>query len=412
METPCFSLGRNCGSGFRKVQVMDIGPYTVRLRSKTSYIFKQLKETTYIKVVKLTAKIKLNPTAEQVKMLLTTLEEANAVCNDLSAYAFDKKVFRQFDLHKAKYHPVKETTRLSAQVIIRCISKVSDAYKLDKEIQRAFRRYGAIAYDSRILSYKSDSVSVWTVEGRQKIPFRAGEHQKRMLKHQKGESDLVYVKGKFYLLATCDIPDTEEETFSDVLGVDLGIVNLATDSDGQTFSGEQVEKVRQRHARLKAGLQSCGTKSAKRHLKKLSGMQKRFQKDVNHCISKRLVLKAKGTQRAIAMEDLTHMRKRTEKRLRKAQRSKHSNWSFFQLRSFIAYKARQQGVTVRLVNPAYTSQRCHCCGHTEKANRKSQSVFACVECGHTANADQNGALNIKLLGAAINQPIVSIRLAG
>lgn len=362
--------------------------------------------------MKLTAKIKLNPNPEQVKMLLETLEEANTACNDLSMYAFEQKVFRQFDLHKAKYYSIKDNTRLSAQMIVRCISKVSDAYKLDKQVRRTFRKYGAVAYDTRILTFKSDSVSIWTIEGRQKIPFQAGEYQKRLLQYQKGESDLACVKGKFYLLATCDIPDTEEESFDDVLGVDLGIINLATDSDGQTFSGEQVEKVRKRHARLKAELQSKGTKSAKRHLKKLSKQQSLFQKDTNHCISKQLILKAKGTQRAIALEDLTHIRKRTEKRLRKAQRSKHSNWSFFQLRSFITYKAKQHGVTIRMVDPAYTSQRCHCCGHTEKANRKSQSEFVCVDCGYSANADHNGALNIKHLGAAINKPVVSIRLAG
>jgi putative transposase len=71
------------------------------------------------------------------------------------------------------------------------------------------------------------------------------------------------------------------------------------------------------------------------------------------------------------------------------------NWAFFQLRAFIAYKASLAGVHVALVDPAYTSQRCSTCGHTEKANRKSQARFLCVSCGFSAHADTNAAVNIR-----------------
>ncbi len=51
--------------------------------------------------------------------------------------------------------------------------------------------------------------------------------------------------------------------------------------------------------------------------------------------------------------------------------------------------------------PAYTSQKCACCGHTAKENRQSQSQFECLECGYTANADINGARNIFAAGHAV-----------
>src|SRR5690606_34392207 len=107
----------------------------------------------------------------------------------------------------------------------------------------------------------------------------------------------------FYLLATCDVPEEDEEAVEGVLGVDLGIVEIATDSDGESFSGEIIDRKRKQYAAHRAGLQSTGTRSAKRRLKKVSGRQRRFQRHVNHVISKRLVEKAKDTGRAIALED-------------------------------------------------------------------------------------------------------------
>jgi IS605 OrfB family transposase len=234
-----------------------------------------------------------------------------------------------------------------------------------------------------------------------KIEFVGGKHNEALLAYQKGESDLLYSNGKFFVLATCDIPDSDTHVPEDVLGVDLGIVTLATDSDGQTFTGTKVETTRKWYLKRRGVLQSVGTKSAKRRLKKLSGKQARFQKDTNHIISKSLVLKAKGTQSAIVLEDLKGISKnvrKDEKQLRQTQRAKHSNWAFSQLRRFIGYKADVYGVSVVLINPAYTSRTCNKCGHCEKANRKSQSEFVCQSCFHSANADLNAARNIKTLG--------------
>lgn len=113
-----------------------------------------------------------------------------------------------------------------------------------------------------------------------------------------------------------------------VLGVDLGIVNLAADSDGENFSGAEVQRNRRIFEHRRKNLQKKQTLSAKRKLKKLSGKQARFQKDINHRISKLLVQKAQDTCRAIALEDLSGIRKTP---VRRSQRSKQSNWSFYQL---------------------------------------------------------------------------------
>jgi putative transposase len=125
--------------------------------------------------MKLIAQIKLLPTPEQAQALRKTLEVANAACNYISDRAWESKIFRQFPLHKLTYYDVKEMFNLTAQVVVRCISKVADAYKLDRKNKRTFKPHGAIAFDNRILTYKLDKLelSIWTVTGRQKCPSLA-----------------------------------------------------------------------------------------------------------------------------------------------------------------------------------------------------------------------------------------------
>ncbi|GMU26452.1 MAG: transposase [Candidatus Campbellbacteria bacterium] len=359
--------------------------------------------------MKLIAQVKLQPTEEQRQFLLQTLEQANAVCDQISAYAWEHKTFRTYDLHHALYHALREQSGLTAQLVVRLLAKVSDSYKKDKKTQRHFRPHGAIAYDDRILRWYTDKqrISIWSVGGRLNIPYQCGQRQREMLVYQKGESDLVYSKTKdaFYLLATCDIPDPTEHETDAALGVDLGRTNIAVDSDGEAFTSDVTEVNRIRKAELRRRLQKRGSKSAKRHLKKLSGKQRRFQRDVNHCISKRLVQKAERTGRGIRLEDLKGINRRTRVKGKEA-RAKQYNWSFAQLRAFITYKAAMRGVRVELVDPRYTSQRCFACGNIDKANRKTQADFSCTVCGHTAHADVNAAKNISSW-ASVNAPTVS-----
>lgn len=357
--------------------------------------------------MKLTAQVKLTPTEPQHQLLKATLERANAACSYISEYAWAHKIFGQYALHEALYKVIRGQFDLTAQMVVRCIAKVADAYKVDRERKRVFKEHGAIAYDERILRWftTNQQVSIWTLPGRETVPYVCGERQRELLAHQKGESDLVYHRGKWYLLTTCDIPDeTPPEKIDGYLGVDRGIVNIAVDSDGNIYQGDLVEARRQFYANRRYILQKVGTKSAKRGLKKLAGRQARFQKYVNHCISKELIKTAKRTQRGIALEDLTGITLRT--RVRRDDRARQGNWAFDQLGQFIRYKTRLYGVPYREVDPAYTSQRCAQCGHTEKLNRKSQSEFLCQSCGHIAHADANAALNISFK-AVVNQPQVS-----
>ena len=360
----------------------------------------------YTEGMKQTMLLKLVPTTEQHQALLETMHAFNAACNYVAQVAFAEKTANKFELQKLVYSELRTTYKLAAQLAIRAISKASEAYKRDKSIQPALKPEGAIVYDERVMSFKGLlTVSLLTLSGRVLVPFLVGGYQQARMDSIKGQADLIYRNGIFYLAVTLDVPAPTPDIPDETLGVDLGIINLATDSEGETFSGAQVERVRTRHQALRQRLQKRGTKSAKRHLKKLSGKERRFRKNTNHVISKRIVQKAKQQHKALAIEELRHIRPRTEARLRHSQRARQSSWAFDQLRQFLSYKAALAGVPLHLVDPAYTSRTCSACGHCEKANRKSQASFVCQQCGHSDNADRNAALNISR--ASVMVPIVS-----
>ncbi len=345
--------------------------------------------------MKLVAQLRLLPTSEQADVLKQTLQQANGACNYISEVAWEQRTFGKYALQKLCYQDAKADFGLSAQMVIRCLAKVGDAYKLDKQSKRRFKPLGSIAYDDRILSWNlhEPSVSIWTMAGRQSILFVAGERQMKLLENRIGESDLVYRRGNFYLLATCEVEDPKPFIAQGVIGVDLGVKNIATDSDGNVRSSRTVNSVRHRHRRLRTKLQNKRTHSAKRRLKQLSGKERRFATDTNHVISKELVELAERTKRAIALEELRGIRLRV--RARRSQRAQLSSWSFGQLRSFVCYKAKRAGVPVVFVDPQNTSRECPDCGHLSKSNRPSQALFKCVECGCAGHADSIAAMNIR-----------------
>ena len=355
--------------------------------------------------MKLVANLKLIPTPEQHAALLDTLMVSNRACTWLAKEAWDAHTFGQFALHKLTYERCRAQFGLAAQMTVRCIGKVADAYKLDRKARRRFKRYAAQPYDDRIFRFCSDTeVSLWTTHGRLRIPYQCGARQRALLAFRKGEVDLMYMKGAWYLAVVCDVLEPETIGIERVLGVDLGIVNLAVDSDGTVYTGDAIERTRQRYTARREGLQAHRTRSARRRLKLLKGKQARFQQDVNHTIAKRLVEHAQRSAAALALEDLTGIRQRVK--ARREQRPRHANWGFFQLRRYVTYKAARAGVPVILVDPRYTSQECFFCHHIAKTNRPTQDRFSCQRCGYTTAADFNAAQNIKTR-AAVNQRIVA-----
>lgn len=356
--------------------------------------------------MKLVANIKLTPTPQQHTALLKTLETANAACTWLSGQAWSSKTFGQFKLHALAYAACRERFGLSAQMAVRCIAKVADAYKLDTKTRRRFKRYAAQPYDDRIFRFRSDSeISIWTMEGRQTIAYQCGERQRALLAFRKGEVDLMYISSQWYIACVCDVPDPEEMGITGVLGIDLGIVNLAVDSEGNSYSGRQIDDMRRRYAHRRRNLQSNGSRSARRKLRQISGRQARFQQNENHRIAKHIVHTAQRNGWGIALEALTGIRSRIK--ARRQQRGRLHNWGFHHLRHCITYKARLAGIPVIEVDPRHTSQECRRCFHVSRSNRTSQAEFLCQKCGYAAPADLNAARNIRAR-ALVNAPMVAV----
>lgn len=354
--------------------------------------------------MKLVVALKLLPSEDQCVMLRRTLEAANAAANAISAVAWRERMFGQYRLHKLVYNDMRTSTSLTAQVVVRVISKVTDAYKLDKTRERQFRPLGSIAYDDRILRYGSDFVSICTVSGRQGIPFVCGERHRMLLASRQGESDLVYRDGDWYLLATVNVIEPPAGEVDDYLGVDLGIKNIAADSDGNVYAGGHINGLRHRQRRLRKRLQSRGTRSAKRLLRMRRRKEQRFAQNINHTISKSIVATAQCTKRGIALEDLGGLRTRIK--ARQPQRATLHSWSFFQLGQFVSYKAALAGVPVVYVDPRNTSRTCPACGHIDRANRPTQARFQCVRCGLSGLADTIAAENIRVRGRGDSRPSI------
>ncbi|RDI29925.1 RNA-guided endonuclease InsQ/TnpB family protein [Lentzea flaviverrucosa] len=373
--------------------------------------------------MKVVVQVRLLPCAEQAAALVATLRACNAAADNASKTAFERAVSSRNDLQKLVYGDMR-AAGLGAQAAVRTVKKVVDAYssvharirigglvgsrkaKAESKAIR-FREDAAQPFDDRMLSWRYDdkTVSIWTVMGRLKgVPFAGHPAQlATLVAHRKGESDLVFRSGKWLLIATCEVPEAEVLAPNDWIGVDRGIVNLATTSDGENFQGRRLQRYRRWHARKRAELQAKGTRSASRCLRRRARREHRHVTQVNHEIAKKMVAVAQRTGRGIALEDLSGIRDRV--RPRRDQRATHSSWPFQQLGAFIAYKAKRAGVPVITVDARYTSQMCPRCSHVARNNRPNRDWFCCRQCGLAGPSDHVAGINVRDRARSVWAPV-------
>jgi len=362
-----------------------------------------------------TIALTLRPTASESTALLRLQGQFNAACNQISTVAWDAQEFNKVRLQRLCYDDVRHDFGLMAQHTIRAIAVVAASYKTERANMHTFRDDAAVVLDTpRLYRIRHNRANVTTLDGRINVELGIGGHQRQMLKDavKLAEADLIRDrKGRWRLLVSAHYTDPPLMEADGVVGVDLGRTDIAHTSDGVSFSGKQVTAVRDRYARVRRSIQrqaSKGTRSTRRRARaiehRLSGRERRFQRDINHGISKRLMGQAQGNGHGIALEDLTGIRDRTNRQPRgKVDRRRSNSWAFYQLRAFLAYKAVAAGVPLVRVNPAYTSQTCHCCLHIgERAGKR----FHCINpsCLWSGDADLNGACTIALVGRLVITP--------
>ncbi|MGY2974760.1 RNA-guided endonuclease InsQ/TnpB family protein [Thermostichus sp. MS-CIW-37] len=384
----------------------------------------------------LTVSCKLKASQSQAAKLDATLEAFGQALNWVNQNT-PEKVANAVKLQSLCYREIRARFGLSSNLAQQVCRRLAGARKVAQQKNRPVKAFkgGFATYDARIFSFREKdwTVSLTTVEGRERFELAIGRYQREQLAGSNPKSaTLVKRKDGSYSIQICVETEPSPPQRTDrVLGVDLGRTDIAHTKDsvplarteGDNWNGQQLNKVRDHHLRLRAVLQrkaSKGTRSSRRRcrelLQRLSGKERRFQSRqrcvaktwVNHRISKAIVSRAKATNSAIALEDLTGIRERVNQQPRsKTERRRANSWAFYQLRQFLEYKARAAGVSLILVLPAYTSQTCHRCLHIHPEQGKSYrsgKSFKCGHCGWEGDADLNGANVIALLGAVVNQP--------
>jgi putative transposase len=267
------------------------------------------------------------------------------------------------------------------------------------------------------VDWESQTVRMSLVGGRQTIRFRLLAYSAKYAGYPSDTADLIVRDGRWWLHVVVSIPAPAVEPIDAVVGVDLGLSRPAVTSHNRFLGKRAWKAIEGRLFKLKRALQRKGTRSAKRHLRRVRHKQARFRRDSDHVLSKQIAASVEpGT--TIVLENLTDIRKRVKAKRKTATKRHIHSWSFAQLKGLIGYKAEERGCTVVAVDPRHTSQTCSRCGHTARNNRRSRDLFVCRVCSFSLHADLNGARNIAAKyraeggisasgGLPVNQPIVS-----
>lgn len=358
----------------------------------------------------ITAKIQLRPTAEQKVSLVETMNAYKNSCNYVSDYILTNNDFKQCSIHNHTYRTMRDMFGLRSQMACSVTKTVLAKYKSLKtnDFKNIKPEFKVPQYDlvwNVDYSLKKDTFSINTLNGRIRIPYYSKGMEKYFdkEKYSFGTAKLHFKHGKFYILipVSFQVEVCDDKDIQNVVGVDRGINFVITtyDSKGKcTFvSGRNIKHKRAKYSETRKRLQIRGTASSRRRLKKIGNRENRWMNDVNHCVSKALVLNnPKNT--LFVLEDLTGIRSVTEKVCLK-HRYINVSWSFYDLEQKIAYKAKRYGSKMIKVNPEYTSQTCPKCGHTERSNRDhTHHLFTCKKCGYRSNDDRIGAMNLHRMG--------------
>jgi putative transposase len=381
-----------------------------------------------------TIKLRLYPDTKQSADFLAMSREYQRLANIVSQWIFDHEFpLSWLKINHQLYQVLRQESPLNSQMIQSVFRTVAARYKtVQEQMKQHPRRYKnednkwiqvprdlnwlekpihfcrpqADLVRQRNYSFVDEMkrISITTLGKRTKLCFTDKGFEDYFHGDWKfGTAKLVHSRGKWFLHIgiTKEVDDFDKQGCPKIVGIDRGLRFLATIYDhlGKTlfFDGQKILRRRKKLLEVRRQLQSKGTKSAKKKLKRLAQRENRWMSDVNHRIAKTLVA-LYGSHTLFVLEDLTNVTFNTDD-LPKALRNSHRSWSFFQLESFLTYKAQAIQSTVVKVNPAFTSQRCPKCGLVEKINRHHDThEYWCAQCQYRCNDDRLGAMNIEMLG--------------
>jgi putative transposase len=381
----------------------------------------------YICAMQRTIRLLLEASPPQADALAETSRQFTAVFNAVCAQAWHEQLSNSLKLHHATYYSLKaDFPALVSDLHIQARVKATEAVKSALALRKAGRtvsqprsqhcppRYNHHTFR---VDWHSRTVRLSLVGGRQTVRFRIPQYGAKYIGYPPDTADLLQRDGRWYLQVVVTVPRPDVVPTDQVVGVALGLSRPAVTSTNRFLGKRAWKALEGRLFKLKRALQKRGTKSAKRHLRKVRHKQMRFRRNVDQILSKQIVQSVEpgGT---IVLENLKDIRRRARMRRKTETQRRIHSWSFARLKNFIEYKAEERGCMVVAVDPRHTSQTCSRCGHTARNNRRSRAVFVCRSCGYSLHADLNGARNIAAKyraeggtsafgGLPVNQPTVS-----
>ena len=359
--------------------------------------------------VRRTVPVKLDVADEQADLLHETIDEFLWAANYVVDAAYDGEWVetRSSVLNDETYDDVREQTRLHSNHVQSARERAVYALKgvvakWSKGEYASLPTFSTpfVEYNHRNATFYDDHASLSTVDGRVTVEYVLPDETRDTPHSEYLRSDdweqtgatLHYRRGDFYLhvrtKADVDAPEPAEN--GTVLGVDLGVENIAVTSTGVFWTADELNHWRREYVERRKSLQECGTRYAHENVQAVGRQETGRFKQYLHRVANDLLDEAvESGCTAIAFENLTGIRDRM------ANARKFHEWAFRRLYEYVEYKAEERGIRVEQVNPKNTSRRCSSCGFTHDDNRHGEK-FACRDCGYENHADYNAAKNIGL----------------
>jgi IS605 OrfB family transposase len=370
--------------------------------------------------VRRTVPVRIDVTDEDAALLHDTVEEFLFAANSVVDHAWqgEYKTTSKVQLQRETYYDVRSETQLHANLVQNARNKAADAVQATVARWQQGQYAGkphfttpTVVYDKRCATFHDDHASLSTIEGRIEVRYvlpdedRDSPHARYLFNddYEVTGAELHYRDGDWFLhvRTKADIePETPNKAateHSTVLGVDLGVNNLAVTSTGTFWTADEFNHWKREYERRRGSLQRTGTRWAHRNLAAVGRQETGRFKMMLHRVANELVAEAhENGCSVIAFEELTGIRDRTGA-------SWGHVWAFRRLYEYAQYKAEVNGIAVEQVDPKHTSQRCSTCGFTHPENRPTQESFCCLKCGYENHADYNAAKNVGLRYLRRNQ---------
>ena len=368
--------------------------------------------------VRRTVPVKLDVDSDDAALLHETIDEFLWAANHVVDHAWqgEYKTTSKAQLQEETYDEVRERTRLHANLVQNARNKAADAvqsvvarWKQGEYAGKPRFSNPTAVYDKRCATFYDEYVSLATVDGRIEVeyvlpdPARDTPHS-RYLDNDDYEvmsAELHHRDGEWFLhLRTkaeveSDTPEQATTGHSTVLGVDLGVNQLAVTSTGVFWSGHEFDHWRREYEKRRGSLQQCGSRYAHENIQAVGRKEAGRFTMMLHRIANGIITEAvENGCTVIAFEELTGIRDRL------SGASWGHEWAFERLYEYVEYKAEMYGITVEQVDPENTSRRCSTCGFTHPDNRDGES-FECLKCGYRNHADYNAVAGLRPAGSKV-----------